>query len=62
MAKSVEINGEFEWETHVFQDDDPEQRTIIGRLRDGTTIKGKARVCDAARTTKVIFRRKEILR
>ena len=43
MAKSVEINGEFEWETHVFQDDDPEQRTIIGRLRDGTTIKGKAR-------------------
>jgi len=42
MSKSEELIGVFDWERHVFQAEDPEARTIIGTLKDGSTIKGKA--------------------
>lgn len=42
MARNEEITGVFDWEDRVFQPDDPEQRTVIGRINDGTTIKGRA--------------------
>ena len=43
--KSSEIKGEFAWEKYVFQDNDPEARTIIGELADCNriTIKGRAK-------------------
>jgi len=37
-----ELIGEFDLERIAFQEDDPDNRTIIGELRDRTTIKGKA--------------------
>lgn len=42
MHRSEEITGVFDWERNVFQADDPTQRTIIGTLENGTTIKGRA--------------------
>lgn len=43
MKRTEEIVRCFDWEKLAFQDDDPDARTIIGTLEDGTTIKGLAR-------------------
>lgn len=43
MANVEELVGEFDWERNVFSDNDPERRTIVGLLIDGTVIKGKAK-------------------
>lgn len=43
MADVEELVGEFDWERNVFIDNDPERRTIVGLLIDGTVIKGKAK-------------------
>lgn len=40
--KNQELTGCFDGERWVFQQDDPERRTIIGSLADGTTVKGRA--------------------
>jgi len=40
MSRNEELNGVFDCEMYVFQDDTPD-RTVIGRLEDNTTIKGK---------------------
>ncbi len=42
MYRHEELIGVFDWEKNVFQADDPEARTIIGTLEDGTVIKGLA--------------------
>lgn len=43
MNRHEELTGVFDWEKHVFQDSDPEARTIIGTLADDTVVKGRAR-------------------
>jgi len=42
MHRTEELTGVFDWEKHVFQPDDPEQRTLIGTLENGTVVKGRA--------------------
>ena len=43
MHRHEELTGVFDWERNVFQDADPEQRTIIGTLESGQVVKGRAR-------------------
>jgi len=42
MHRTEELTGVFDWEQHVFQAEDPEQRTIIGTLENGAVVKGRA--------------------
>jgi len=42
VHRHEEVSGVFDWEKHVFQDADPERRTVIGTLEDGTVVKGRA--------------------
>lgn len=42
MPRNEELTGVYQWDRRVFQPDDPEQRTVIGEMADGTTIKGRA--------------------
>jgi ATP-dependent exoDNAse (exonuclease V) alpha subunit len=42
MPRNEELIAPFTREEWVFQDDDPERRTIIARLDNGQTIKGRA--------------------
>lgn len=44
MAKSLELIGQYMGDSYVFQADDPEQRTVIGTLADGSVVKGRAQV------------------
>lgn len=46
MPRHEELTGTFLCERNVFQEDDPELRTVIGTLEDGTTIKGRAQSGD----------------
>ena len=43
MHRHEELVGIFDWERNVFQDNDPEARTIIGTLESGQVVKGRAR-------------------
>jgi exodeoxyribonuclease V alpha subunit len=43
MAKCEEITGIFDYERNVFGNAGADERTIIGTLDDGTTIKGRAK-------------------
>ena len=42
--KCEEMTGEFRYERNAFANDGEDNRTIIGDLTDGTTIKGRARL------------------
>lgn len=53
MASNAELIAEFDWEKFVFQDNTPD-RTIIGSLADGRTVKGRA--ANGALETGVAYR------
>ena len=44
MSKNGELVATFSHERVVFQDETPEERTVIGELDDGTVIKGRSRL------------------
>jgi len=43
MHRDEELIAVFDWERQVFQNEDPERRTVIGDLEDGRVVKGRAR-------------------